>query len=197
MNDLAASTLRLLHNELIARRVKTVLDFARDLPPVSGDPIQLQQVLLNLAMNAMDAMNDVAHPERKVTIRTQTTAEGGRASQRLRPRCRPRRRRPRAGVRSVLTRPRSAGSGSDCRSARRSSSCTVESCVSPTIRRRRHGDIPAAGPRHGCDGELKGKCDGCYRVSRRRRSRRAEGAVPDRTDGRIRNPLLFVAAGVL
>jgi PAS domain S-box-containing protein len=76
MNDLAASTLRLLHNELITRRVRTVLDFARDLPLVSGDPVQLQQVLLNLAMNAMDAMNEVAHPERKIMISTQATAEG-------------------------------------------------------------------------------------------------------------------------
>ena len=41
---------------------------ATGLPPIRGDRIQLQQVVLNLVVNAMDAMRDT--PERCVTVRT-------------------------------------------------------------------------------------------------------------------------------
>jgi len=38
--------------------------------PIRGDPIQLQQVILNLIVNAIDAMSEILRAERKVTIRT-------------------------------------------------------------------------------------------------------------------------------
>jgi signal transduction histidine kinase len=38
--------------------------------PIRGDPIQLQQVVLNLIVNAADAMSEIPRAERKVTIRT-------------------------------------------------------------------------------------------------------------------------------
>jgi len=78
MNELIASTVRLLHSELIDRRIsinddeKTV-----DLPPAHGDPIQLQQILLNLFMNAMDAMDGVVPARRTISISTAVTNEGG------------------------------------------------------------------------------------------------------------------------
>ena len=46
----------LLNSELISRRINVKIDLATSLPATSGDPVQLQQVLLNLIMNAMDAM---------------------------------------------------------------------------------------------------------------------------------------------
>ena len=48
-----------------------------DLPLTSGDPVQLQQILLNLFMNAMDAMDGVAPARRTISVSTAMTDEGG------------------------------------------------------------------------------------------------------------------------
>jgi signal transduction histidine kinase len=77
MNELIASTLRLLHSELIDRRISINDEKAIDLPPAHGDAIQLQQILLNLFMNAMDAMDGVAPARRTISISTAVTDEGG------------------------------------------------------------------------------------------------------------------------
>jgi PAS domain S-box-containing protein len=71
LGELARSTLRLLHGELISRKVKVKLQLAEDLPAVEGDPVQLQQVLLNLVMNAIEAMSGTAPDRRVVTVRSQ------------------------------------------------------------------------------------------------------------------------------
>ncbi len=44
--------------------------FADDLFPISGDQVQLQQVALNLAMNAIDAMSNVSERARELVITT-------------------------------------------------------------------------------------------------------------------------------
>jgi len=77
MNELIASTLRLLHSELIDRRISVDRQTAPDLAQVRGDAVQLQQILLNLFMNAMDAMESVAPARRTISVRTATTDEGG------------------------------------------------------------------------------------------------------------------------
>jgi signal transduction histidine kinase len=46
-------------------------ELAEDLPPVTGDRVQLQQVILNLIRNASDAMSDVDDRQRKLLIRTE------------------------------------------------------------------------------------------------------------------------------
>jgi len=76
VNKMIRSTMQILHNELITRRIKVTTSLAGDLPPVSGDAIQLQQVLLNLVLNAMDAVNDLAPARSRISIRTGTTDEG-------------------------------------------------------------------------------------------------------------------------
>ena len=77
MNDLIASTLRLLHSELIDRRMSVSFDNAASLPAVHGDPVQLQQTLLNLLMNAMDATENVPPARRTISVSTATTDDGG------------------------------------------------------------------------------------------------------------------------
>src|SRR3954467_10332046 len=44
---------------------------AADLPEIDGDPVQIQQVLINLVSNAFDAMHDTARSQRKVRITTE------------------------------------------------------------------------------------------------------------------------------
>jgi PAS domain S-box-containing protein len=56
INDLVRSTISLLNSELIGRNVNVRLDLEDRVFLTLGDSVQLQQVLLNLVMNAMDAM---------------------------------------------------------------------------------------------------------------------------------------------
>jgi PAS domain S-box-containing protein len=72
LNELVNSTIVLINNELISRRISLKLELDTTLPAASGDPVQLQQVLLNLVMNAMDAMTDTPVGQRLLTISTRT-----------------------------------------------------------------------------------------------------------------------------
>jgi len=62
--------------ESVARRVTIRTDVAADLPVVLGDRVQLQQVLLNLVVNGMDAMSTVDEPERRLEIRGRPDRQG-------------------------------------------------------------------------------------------------------------------------
>jgi C4-dicarboxylate-specific signal transduction histidine kinase len=76
VNDLVTSTIALLRGELISRRLNVKVDLAKDLPATVGDPVQLQQVLLNLVMNAMDAMASTPMAQRLVTVSTRAMRTG-------------------------------------------------------------------------------------------------------------------------
>lgn len=76
LNELVESTLRLLNSEAISRRIKVDTDFQEGLPGTFGDPVQLQQVLLNLLMNAMDAMSGTSAPERLLVVGTRSSGSG-------------------------------------------------------------------------------------------------------------------------
>jgi PAS domain S-box-containing protein len=58
LNDLANDVLELAHSELIERNVAVATRLTPGLPDIRGDRVQLQQVLLNLVMNACEAMVD-------------------------------------------------------------------------------------------------------------------------------------------
>jgi signal transduction histidine kinase/integral membrane sensor domain MASE1 len=77
MNDLIASTLQLLHSELIDRRMAVSFDNTPNLPATSGDAVQIQQTLLNLLVNAMDATENVPPARRTISISTAPTDDGG------------------------------------------------------------------------------------------------------------------------
>ena len=56
VNEVVANTLTLVRTELVHEGMEVELDLAEDLPPVRAVPTQLDRVLLNLCMNAMEAM---------------------------------------------------------------------------------------------------------------------------------------------
>lgn len=68
-NELAQEVLRLMRSDLLHREVNVTVALAPSLPRVSGDRVQLQQVLLNFLINACDAMGDGAQ-RRELTLRT-------------------------------------------------------------------------------------------------------------------------------
>jgi PAS domain S-box-containing protein len=76
VNDLVTMTLALLNSELIGRRINVQLDLSSALPSTLGDPVQLQQVLLNLLMNAMDAMDSTPPGQRLLTVSTRAPRNG-------------------------------------------------------------------------------------------------------------------------
>ena len=75
MNRLIRELARVLRDEAIRRDVSIRLVLAEDLPKVEMDPVQIQQVLLNLATNGMDAMAEVRRP-RELIIRSEKQGTG-------------------------------------------------------------------------------------------------------------------------
>jgi two-component system, LuxR family, sensor kinase FixL len=71
INQVVQDVLKLIRSDLIDQRVIVDTQFARTLPSVTGDPVQLQQVLLNLVVNACDAMTACSTDERRLLIRTE------------------------------------------------------------------------------------------------------------------------------
>jgi len=67
-NEVVADVLDLAHSDLIRRGVTVATDLPSSLPLVLADRVQLQQVLLNLMVNACDAMVDNAPRERMLTV---------------------------------------------------------------------------------------------------------------------------------
>jgi two-component system, LuxR family, sensor kinase FixL len=71
INEVIQETMALAENEVRRRRVSLRADLAADLPLVLGDRVQLQQVILNLTMNGIEAMSSVGDGSRELLIRTQ------------------------------------------------------------------------------------------------------------------------------
>lgn len=62
--------------ELTNNRMTLQTELERDLPPVLGDRVQLQQVLLNLILNANEAMSASDWPVRELVIRSRKSSPG-------------------------------------------------------------------------------------------------------------------------
>lgn len=76
LNELVNLTTALLRSEFIERRIHVEVDLAAGLPRAVGDSVQLQQVLLNLLVNATDAMAAVPVINRRMEICSRSTSLG-------------------------------------------------------------------------------------------------------------------------
>ena len=70
VNELIREVLDLAESDLITKRVTVGLQLAANLPAIRGDRVQLQQVLLNLIVNACEAMSAAESGERRLRIAT-------------------------------------------------------------------------------------------------------------------------------
>lgn len=77
INTVIKEVLALTRGELQARQVSLQLELNDDSPLVRGDKVQLQQVVLNLVMNAIDAMSGVTDRRRVLSITCQRSDRGG------------------------------------------------------------------------------------------------------------------------
>jgi len=75
INEVMQEVLTLTQTELQRNRVSLRTQFANDLPIVIGDKIQLQQVILNLVVNAIEAMSGVAEGPRELCVSSQADTE--------------------------------------------------------------------------------------------------------------------------
>jgi len=70
LNDVIRKSLDLMHSELTTRRVVVTVLLAPTLPLMIGDRVQLQQVVLNLLMNACDAVMPMRPDDRRLIVST-------------------------------------------------------------------------------------------------------------------------------
>jgi len=75
LNTAAAEVVRLLSTDAAARGVEVLVEFG-SLPAVRGDRLQIQQVLLNLLVNGMDALAGTPAGRRHLTVRTSRNEDG-------------------------------------------------------------------------------------------------------------------------
>ena len=75
VNDVVTSVVKIVHADAVLRACQVQTSLEADLPPIDGDFVQLQQVLLNLVLNGFDAMSDTPVDLRKVMIATESNGD--------------------------------------------------------------------------------------------------------------------------
>jgi two-component system, LuxR family, sensor kinase FixL len=69
-NDLIKEVLKLMNHDLAVHEIRVITEPTADLPSIRADRVQLQQVLMNLILNASDAMSLQADGARILTLRS-------------------------------------------------------------------------------------------------------------------------------
>ncbi len=67
INDVINDVVALVQREVMSHRVRLRLDLGAGLPPAFGDRVQLQQVVINLIMNGIEAMAPVTDRPRELS----------------------------------------------------------------------------------------------------------------------------------
>ena len=70
VNSTVRDVLKLIQGNALGRRILLDVELASDLDPVLGDRIQIQQVVINLLLNAFDAVQEHEAPDRRVRLQT-------------------------------------------------------------------------------------------------------------------------------
>ena len=70
IDDVINESLSFLHHELQEKGIVVSLDLTRELPEIIGNRTQLQQVIVNLTINAIQAMTQLAPADRRISVRT-------------------------------------------------------------------------------------------------------------------------------
>jgi C4-dicarboxylate-specific signal transduction histidine kinase len=76
INDVISEVIAFSHGELRRNGASLLTEMPGNLPPIVVDRVLLQQVILNLIMNAIDAMRVVSNPTRVLRIRTEEQTSG-------------------------------------------------------------------------------------------------------------------------
>jgi len=76
LNEIAVHVARMLQPDARLNSCELSTSLANDLSPIEGDPIEIQQVLINLVSNAFEAMHGIPPNQRKVEIVTEKNGEG-------------------------------------------------------------------------------------------------------------------------
>jgi signal transduction histidine kinase len=76
LNEAVSDALAVVEAEARRRGVMVVTQLASGIPPIIGDHVHLQQVVLNLVLNGMDAVAGVDTPARRITVSTKAAADG-------------------------------------------------------------------------------------------------------------------------
>ena len=79
INEILEEALALVQREIASHRVDARLDLCRELPPVLVDRVQLQQVIINLVLNAIQAMDGSRSSARAVDPRRPSESRPGAA----------------------------------------------------------------------------------------------------------------------
>ncbi len=76
LNELVTNVAHIVRPDAVSSSCEVETSLTKDLPPIEGDPVQIQQVLVNLVSNAFDAMRQTPPDRRKVEISTAGNGEG-------------------------------------------------------------------------------------------------------------------------